>query len=112
SYRADCLAFADAAFATVLPEDGTAVISRFGPDLEHLQSDRPALMVAAVASVRAGLVAGHPNDVLLQCDPCASLHGPWRRLLECALEILKRFQPLDPAALRFSADTNPSLTRT
>ncbi|MFD5657304.1 hypothetical protein [Streptomyces hirsutus] len=112
SYRADCLAFVDAAFATVLPEDGTAVISRFGPDLERLQCDRPALMVAAVASVRAGLVAGHTNDVLLQCDPCASLHGPWRRLLECALDILKRFQPLDPAALRFSVDTNPSLTRT
>ncbi|WP_307538925.1 hypothetical protein [Streptomyces sp. V3I8] len=112
SYRADCLAFVDAAFATVLPEDGTAVISRFGPDLERLQCDRPALMVAAVASVRAGLVAGHPNDVLLQCDPCVSLHGPWRRLLECALDILKRFQPLDPATLRFSVDTNPSLTRT
>ncbi|WP_164540781.1 hypothetical protein [Streptomyces abyssomicinicus] len=111
AHRADCLAFTEAAFATVLPEDGTAVISRFGPDLECLQSDRPALMVAAVASVRAGLVAGHPNDVLLQCDPCASLHGPWRRLLECALGILKRFQPLDPAALRFSVDTNPSLTR-
>nr|WP_143668548.1 hypothetical protein [Streptomyces sp. Alain-F2R5] len=112
SYRADCLAFADAAFATVLQEDGTAVISRFGPDLERLQSDRPALMVAAVASVRAGLVAGHPNDVLLQCDPCASLHGPWRRLMECALDILKRFQPLDQAALRFPVVTNPSLTRT
>ncbi|MEV5917916.1 hypothetical protein AB0N42_09515 [Streptomyces pseudogriseolus] len=110
-HRADCLAFADAAFATVLPEDGTAVISRFGPNLERLQSDRPALMVAAVASVRAGLIAGHPNDVLLQCDPCASLQGPWRRLLECALNILKRFQPLDPASLRFADVTNPPLTR-
>ncbi|MDP9683106.1 hypothetical protein [Streptomyces griseoviridis] len=110
-YRADCLAFADAAFATVLPEDGTAVISRFGPDLERLQSDRPALMVAAVASVRAGLIAGHPNDVLLQCDPSASLQGPWRRLLECALDILKRYQPLDPASLRFADVTNPPLTR-
>ncbi|WP_412711955.1 hypothetical protein [Streptomyces nanhaiensis] len=110
-HRAECLAFADAAFSCVMPEDATPVMTRFAPDLERVQSDRPALVLAAVASVRAGLVVGWPNDLLLQTDPCASLSGPWRRLLECAIDVLRHYQRVDPAAVQASDETGPTLTR-
>ncbi|MEU6158234.1 hypothetical protein [Streptomyces sp. NPDC047130] len=111
AHRAECLAFADAAFSTRLPEDATSVMTRFNPDLEQLQGDRSALVVAAVSSVRAGLVAGFPNDLLLQSDPFVGLTGAWRRLLDCALDVLRRYQYVDPAVLQVSVEKNPALTR-
>ncbi|PLW73529.1 hypothetical protein C0036_06705, partial [Streptomyces sp. DJ] len=110
-HRAECLAFADAAFSCATPEDTTPVMTRFAPDLDLLQNDRPALVLAAAASVRAGLVVGWPNDLLLQTDPCASLSGPWRRLLECAVDVLRRYQRVDPATVQASDDAGPVLTR-
>ncbi|MGY5059232.1 hypothetical protein ACWDFR_35085 [Streptomyces sp. 900105755] len=110
-HRADCLAFADAAFSCTTPEDATPVMTRFAPDLERVQGDRPALVLAAVASVRAGLVVGWPNDLLLQTDPCSFLSGPWSQLLECAIDVLRHYHRVDPAALHPGDDEGPTLTR-
>ncbi|WP_275561064.1 hypothetical protein [Streptomyces sp. 5-6(2022)] len=110
AHRAECLAFADAAFSCDTPEDATPVMTRFAPDLESVQGDRPALVMAAVASVRAGLVVGWPNDLVLQTDPCSSLSGPWRRLLGCAIDVLRHYQRVDPATLRSGMETGPTLT--
>ncbi|WP_335940756.1 hypothetical protein [Streptomyces sp. PTD5-9] len=110
-HRAECLAFADAAFSCGTPEDATRVMTRFVPDPESMQGDRPALVTAAVASVRAGLVVGWPNDLLLQADPCSSLSGPWSRLLRCAVDVLRHYQRVDPAGLRLGTETGPTLTR-
>ncbi|MET8288376.1 ATP-binding protein [Streptomyces sp. NPDC005132] len=110
-HRAECLAFADAAFACATPEDATPVMTRFAPDLERVQSDRSALVLAAVASVRAGLVVGWPNDLLLQTDPCSSLSAPWSQLLECAIDVLRRYHRVDPATLHLGDDAGPTLTR-
>lgn len=110
-HRAECLAFAEGAFSCSTPEDATPVMTRFVPDLESLQGDRPALVVAAVASVRAGLIVGWPNDVLLQTDPCASLSGPWSQLLQCAIDIVRHYQRVDPATLYPGVETGPTLTR-
>ncbi|ARQ68820.1 hypothetical protein [Streptomyces marincola] len=111
AHRAECLAFADAAFSCDTPEDATPVMTRFAPDLESVQGDRPALVLAAVASVRAGLIVGWPNDLLLQTDPCASLSGPWSRLLRCAIDVLRQYQRADPATLSLGTETGPTLTR-
>ncbi|MFF2326750.1 MULTISPECIES: hypothetical protein [unclassified Streptomyces] len=110
-HRADCLAFADAAFSCTTPEDATSVMTRFAPDLERVQSDRPALVLAAVASVRAGLVVGWPNDLLLQTDPCSFLSAPWSQLLECAIDVLRHYHRVDPATLHPGDDEGPTLTR-
>ncbi|WP_333742954.1 hypothetical protein [Streptomyces ardesiacus] len=111
AHRAECLAFADAAFSCATPEDATPVMTRYVPDLESVQSDRPALVMAAVASVRAGLVVGWPNDLLLQTDPCSSLSGPWKQLLECAVDVLRHYQRVDPTTLHPGMETGPTLTR-
>ncbi|CAL9472286.1 hypothetical protein SUDANB1_02852 [Streptomyces sp. enrichment culture] len=111
AHRAECLAFADAAFSCATPEDATPVMTRYIPDLESVQSDRPALVVAAVASVRAGLVVGWPNDLLLQTDPCSSLSGPWKQLLGCAVDVLRHYQRVDPTTLHPGMETGPTLTR-
>ncbi|UFQ17787.1 MULTISPECIES: hypothetical protein [Streptomyces] len=111
AHRAECLAFADAAFSCHTPEEATPVMTRFAPDLESVQGDRPALVMAAVASVRAGLVVGWPNDLLLQTDPCSSLSGPWGRLLGCTIDVLRHYQRVDPATLHSGMDTGPTLTR-
>lgn len=110
-HRADCLAFADAAFSCTTPEDATPVMTRFTPDLERVQNDRPALVLAAVASVRAGLVVGWPNDLLLQTDPCSFLSAPWSQLLECAIGVLRHYHRVDPATLHPGDDEAPTLTR-
>ncbi|UWM50912.1 hypothetical protein N0X72_18975 [Streptomyces carpaticus] len=111
AHRAECLAFADAAFSCRTPEEATPVMTRFVPNLESVQSDRPALVMAAVASVRAGLVVGWPNDLLLQTDPCSSLSGPWGRLLGCTIDVLRHYQRVDPATLHSGLETGPTLTR-
>ncbi|MFF9572652.1 hypothetical protein [Streptomyces sp. NPDC014685] len=110
-HRAECLAFADAAFSCDTPEDATPVMTRFVPHLESVQGDRPALVMAAVASVRAGFIVGWPNDLLLQTDPCASLSGAWGGLLQSAIDILRRYQRVDPATLQPGMETSPTLTR-
>ncbi|MDH6123195.1 hypothetical protein [Kitasatospora sp. GP82] len=112
AHRAESLAFTDAAFSCDLAEEATPVMTRFVPDLEALQGDRPALILATVASLRAGLVAGWPNDLLLQTDPSALVPGPWGRLLECAVDVLRRYQRFDPATLHPRRDAEPILTRT
>ncbi|MEV7872663.1 hypothetical protein AB0P17_42670 [Streptomyces sp. NPDC088124] len=110
-HRVECLAFADVAFSCDTPEDATPVMTRSFPDLESLQGDRPALIVAAVASVRAGLIVGWPNDLLVQTDPCSSLSGPWGRLLQCAVHVLQHYQRVDPATLYAGMEAGPTLTR-
>lgn len=110
-HRAECLAFADAAFSCDTPDDATPVMTRYAPDLKSVQGDRPSLVLAAVASVRAGLVVGWPNDLLLQTDPGSSLSGPWMRLLECAIDVLRHYQRVDPATLHPGMETGPTLTR-
>ncbi|MBO0913693.1 hypothetical protein [Streptomyces laculatispora] len=110
-HRAECLAFADAAFSCDTPEDATPVMTRFVPNLESVQGDRPALVLAAVASVRAGLIVGWPNDLLLQTDPCSFLSGAWGRLLQSAIDVLRHYQRVDPATLYPGMETGPTLTR-
>lgn len=111
SYRADCLAFADAAFSCDRAEEATLVMTRFMPDIEALHHDRPALILAAVASLRAGLVAGWPNDLLLQTDPAVGLPERWQDLLTCGVNQLGRYQRFDPAALNPPLYDGPVLVK-
>ncbi|WP_211467398.1 hypothetical protein [Actinocrinis puniceicyclus] len=111
AHRAECLAFADAAFSCDLVEEATTVMTRFVPDPEVLHGDRAALVLAMVASLRAGLVAGWPNDLLLQADPAASVPAPWGHLLKCAVDVLSRYQRFDPAILNPSRDAEPILSK-
>lgn len=111
TYRADCLAFADAAFSCDRAEEATLVMTRFAPDIEALHDDRPALIMAAAASLRAGLVAGWPNDLLLQTEPALGLSEHWGALLKCGSDLLGRYQRFDPAVLNPSVETGPVLVK-
>ncbi|MDT0269806.1 hypothetical protein RM844_26325 [Streptomyces sp. DSM 44915] len=111
AHRAECLAFAQAAFACEAPEEATSVMRRFTPDLDTLRGDRAALVLAGVSSLRASLVVGWSNDLLLQSELSSATPGAWGRLLASAGDVLRRHQPVTPAALRLSGNTGPALDR-
>ncbi|HEY5833835.1 hypothetical protein [Streptomyces sp.] len=110
-HRAECLAFAAAAFSCDSAEEATQVMTRFPPDPDVLHGDQTALMLAAVASLRAGLVAGWPNDLLLQADPASTAPGPWGKLLASAVDMLRRYQRVDRTRLTPTDGASPTLTR-
>ncbi|MEU0672242.1 hypothetical protein ABZ330_05025 [Streptomyces sp. NPDC006172] len=105
THRADCLAFAEAAFTCDDEEEAAAVMTGFAPEIQSLQDDRPALVLAAVASLRAGLLAGWPNDLLIQADLSTAVPGNWGKLLERAVEALRRYHRLDLNATRLTTDS-------
>ncbi|MFJ9742284.1 hypothetical protein [Streptomyces sp. NPDC101166] len=104
-HRADCLAFAEAAFTCDDEEEAAAVMTGFAPEIQPLQADRPALVLATVASLRAGLLAGWPNDLLIQADLSTAVPGNWGKLLERAVEALRRYHRLDLNATRLTTDS-------
>ncbi|MFD0265771.1 hypothetical protein ACFVGY_04130, partial [Streptomyces sp. NPDC127106] len=110
AHRADCLAFAEAAFACGDEGEAVAVMTGFDPEIELLQADRPALVLAAVASLRAGLLAGWPNDLLIQTDLSSTVPGNWGKLLERAVDALRRYHRLDLGATRLTTDDMAGLT--
>lgn len=109
-HRGDCIAFAEAAFACGDEEEAGVVMTGFDPEIQLLQADRPALVLAAVASLRAGLLAGWPNDLLLQTDLSSAVLGNWGKLLERAVDALRRYHRLDLNATRLTTDNVPGLT--
>ncbi|MCX4529154.1 hypothetical protein OG982_26260 [Streptomyces sp. NBC_01551] len=109
-HRADCLAFAEAAFACGDEGEAVAVMTGFDPEIQLLQADRPALVLAAVASLRAGLLAGWPNDLLIQTDLSSTVPGNWGKLLERAVDALRRYHRLDLSATRLTTDDMTGLT--
>ncbi|MGW1010267.1 hypothetical protein ACWD4X_09480 [Streptomyces termitum] len=109
-HRADCLAFAEAAFACDDEGEAVAVMTGFDPEIQLLQADRPALVLAAVASLRAGLLAGWPNDLLIQADLSSTVSGNWGKLLERAVDTLRRYHRLDLSATRLTTDNMMGLT--
>ncbi|CAL9614917.1 hypothetical protein SUDANB120_05728 [Streptomyces sp. enrichment culture] len=111
AHRGDCLAFAAAAFACGDEEEAVAVMTGFDPDLEALDADRPALVLAAAASLRAGLLAGWPNDLLIQTELTSALPGNWGKLLERTVDAVRRYQRLDLGATRLAGDSEPALSR-
>ncbi|MEU8543852.1 hypothetical protein AB0C52_28325 [Streptomyces sp. NPDC048717] len=110
AHRADCLAFAEAAFACADETEAPAVMTGFDPEIQLLQADRPALVLAAVASLRAGLLVGWPNDLLIQTDLSSTVPGTWGKLLERAVEALRRYHRLDLSTTRPTTDTVLGLT--
>ncbi|RZU18076.1 ATP-binding protein [Streptomyces sp. BK239] len=109
AHRAGCLAFAEAAFTCDDEEEAAAVMTGFAPEIQSLQDDRPALVLAAVASLRAGLLVGWPNDLLIQADLSTAVPGNWGKLLERAVEALRRYHRLDLNTTRLTTD-NTGLT--
>ncbi|MFJ9642178.1 hypothetical protein [Streptomyces sp. NPDC101206] len=109
-HRADCLAFAEAAFSCGDEGEAVAVMTGFDPEIQLLQADRPALVLAAVASLRAGLLAGWPNDLLIQTDLSSTVPGNWGKLLERAVDALRRYHRLDLGATRLTTDDMTGLT--
>lgn len=110
-HRSDCLAFAHAAFSCEGDEEATAVLTGFVPDIEVVRPDRPALVLTAVASLRACLLAGWRNDFLLQADLTTIVAGAWGRLLDSAVDVLRRFERFDPAMGGLSTGKEPALSR-
>ncbi|MGW3231667.1 hypothetical protein [Kitasatospora sp. NPDC001095] len=108
--RADTLAFAEAAFACQDNDTATAVLSAFGHGAAEFRDDRSAQIAATVASLRAGLVAGWPNDLLNQAEPITGLPAPWARLLEAAASTVRHCQRVNPAG-GWLVDPAPGLTR-
>lgn len=104
AHRADCLAFAEAAFTCGDEGEAVAVMTGFDPEIQLLQADRPALVLAAVASLRAGLLAGWPNDLLIQTDLSSTVPGNWGKLLERAVDALRRYHRVDLSAARLTTD--------
>ncbi|WP_284574249.1 ATP-binding protein [Streptomyces sp. 2P-4] len=111
AHRSECLAFAAAAFSCGDEEEAVAVMTGFDPDLEALDADRPALVLAAAASLRAGLLAGWPNDLLIQTELTSALPGNWGKLLERTVDAVRRYQRLDLGATRLAGDSEPALSR-
>ncbi|MEU9137925.1 hypothetical protein AB0D33_18520 [Streptomyces sp. NPDC048404] len=109
-HRTACLAFAEAAFACGDEGEAVAVMTGFDPEIRQLQADRPALVLAAVASLRAGLLAGWPNDLLIQTDLASTVPGNWGKLLERAVHALRRYHRLDLTATRLTTDNMVGLT--
>ncbi|MFF7181055.1 hypothetical protein [Streptomyces sp. NPDC008121] len=109
-HRADCLAFAEAAFACGDEAEAVAVMTGFDPEIQQLQADRPALVLAAVASLRAGLLAGWPNDLLIQTDLSSTVPGNWGKLLARAVDALRRYHRLDLSATRLTTASVTGLT--
>ncbi|MER5397324.1 hypothetical protein [Streptomyces sp. NPDC002599] len=109
-HRTACLAFAEAAFACGDEGEAVAVMTGFDPEIRLLQADRPALVLAAVASLRAGLLAGWPNDLLIQTDLASTVPGNWGKLLERAVHALRRYHRLDLTATRLTTDNMVGLT--
>ncbi|WP_328665327.1 hypothetical protein [Streptomyces sp. NBC_00328] len=109
-HRTACLAFAEAAFACGDEGEAVAVMTGFDPEVHLLQADRPALVLAAVASLRAGLLAGWPNDLLIQTDLASTVPGNWGKLLERAVHALRRYHRLDLTATRLTTDSMVGLT--
>ncbi|MFE6869239.1 hypothetical protein ACFVFS_22100 [Kitasatospora sp. NPDC057692] len=108
--RADTLAFAEAAFACQDSDAATAVLSAFGHGPAEFRDDRSAQIVATVASLRAGLVAGWPNDLLNQAEPITGLPAPWARLLEAAGATVRHCKRVNPTG-GWLVDPAPGLTR-
>ncbi|MEU8774917.1 hypothetical protein [Streptomyces sp. NPDC048606] len=109
-HRAETLAFAEAAFACGDEGEAAAVMTGFALEIEALQADRPALVLAAVSSLRAGLLVGWPNDLLIQAELSSSVPGNWGKLLERAVDALRRYHRLDLSATRLATDTVVGLT--
>lgn len=108
--RAETLAFAAAAFACTTETAGTAVLSAFSRAATDFRHDRSAQIAATVASLRAGLVAGWPNDILNQPDPTAALPEQWAAFVEAAVHTVRHSQRVNPTTVGLGHPT-PGVTR-
>ncbi|WP_158718976.1 AAA family ATPase [Streptomyces globisporus] len=97
--RAETLAFVAAAFACTTDTAGTAVLSAFNRAATDFRDDRSAQLAATVASLRAGLVAGWPNDLLNQPDPTAALPEQWATFVEAAVHTVRHSQRVNPTSV-------------
>ncbi|EGE43950.1 hypothetical protein SACT1_4626 [Streptomyces sp. ACT-1] len=97
--RAETLAFVEAAFACTTDTAGTAVLSAFNRAATDFRDDRSAQLAATVASLRAGLVAGWPNDLLNQLDPTAALPEQWAAFVEAAVQTVRHSQRVNPTSV-------------
>ncbi|MFJ1757266.1 AAA family ATPase [Kitasatospora sp. NPDC088134] len=96
--RAETLAFVEAAFSCTTEAAGTRVLSAFNRNAkEDFRDDRSAQIAAIVASLRAGFVAGWPNDLLNQFDPAAALPEQWAAFVEAAVHTVRHCQRINPA---------------
>ncbi|GAA4634048.1 hypothetical protein GCM10023196_074040 [Actinoallomurus vinaceus] len=111
THRAECLAFAHASFSCGGEGEAAAVLTGFVPDVDVLRPDRPAFVLTAVASVRAGMLVGWQNDFLLQTDLSSMTTGVWGRFLESAVGVLRHYKRVDPVGNGLSATREPALTR-
>lgn len=108
--RAETLAFVAAAFACTTESNGTDVLSAFNRAAADLRDDRSAQIAATVASLRAGLVAGWPNDLLNQLDTTAALPEPWAAFVEAAVHTVRHSQRVNPTSVGLGQPT-PGVTR-
>ncbi|MFD8782792.1 hypothetical protein [Kitasatospora sp. NPDC059599] len=109
--RSDTLAFAEAAFACDDESAATAVLVAFGHSAAEFRDDRTAQVAATVAALRAGLVAGWPNDLLSQGEPGAGLPEPWAQLVDAATQTVRHCRRLDPSGGWLVDSTLPGVTR-
>ncbi|MEV7174159.1 AAA family ATPase [Streptomyces sp. NPDC093224] len=108
--RAETLAFVAAAFACTTESAGTAVLSAFNRPAADFRDDRNAQIAATVASLRAGLVAGWPNDLLNQLDTTVALPEQWAAFVEAAVHTVRHSQRVSPTSVGLSQPT-PGVTR-
>ncbi|MFK0236666.1 AAA family ATPase [Streptomyces vinaceus] len=108
--RAEALAFVAAAFACTTESAGTDVLSAFNRAAADFRDDRSAQIAVTVASLRAGFVAGWPNDLLNQLDTTAALPQQWAAFVEAAVHTVRHSQRVNPTSVGLGQPT-PGVTR-
>ncbi|MEE1782729.1 hypothetical protein PUR71_07310 [Streptomyces sp. SP17BM10] len=108
--RAETMAFVEAAFACASEPSGTAVLSAFNRTAAEFRDDRGAQIAALVASLRAGLAAGWPNDILNQPDYAAGMPEDWTAFVDAAVNTVRHCQRVSPAP-GWLVHTSPGVTR-
>ncbi|MFB7470343.1 hypothetical protein [Kitasatospora sp. NPDC056184] len=108
--RAETMAFVEAAFTCTNEPAGTAVLSAFNRTASDFRDDRSAQVAAVVASLRAGLTAGWPNEILNQADYAAGLPEDWSAFVDAAVHTVRHCQRVSPAP-GWLVHTSPGVTR-
>ncbi|MEU5690322.1 hypothetical protein [Actinosynnema sp. NPDC020468] len=109
--RADVLRHAAAAFDTHTGADATALLTSLGPTAGRLADDHEAAVVAAVALLRAALVAGWGPQPLNQLVGAVSLPAEWSALLAAAVAATRRGVRVDPVRGAQVADVDADAAR-